>query len=129
MGYNSNVDGQIDVTPPLTWKELQEKGYSEDGRYTPDWTCVRLEVSSETVSTDEGVLTRFTADAIVPSTDDSFKAYGLMKDVQKIVSDFPDHTFSGYLYVEGEENNDMWRLYVKDGKAIQVKPEIVWPEV
>jgi hypothetical protein len=109
--------------------ELQDKGYDQEGRYTSAWTCVHLEVSSETVTTDEGMLTRFTSDAIVPSTDDSFKVYSLMEDVQKIVSDFPDHTFSGYLYVEGEENDDMWRLYVKDGKAIQVKPEIVWPEV
>ena len=130
MGYHSHVSGEITITPPISWKELQEKGYNKEGRWTSDWTHVRLEVEAETVSTDDGELTRYTAEAIVPSTDDSFKAYGLTKHVQKIVDDFPEHDFTGgYFQVEGEDNVDLWRVYVRRGKTIEVKPEIKWPEV
>jgi hypothetical protein len=59
---------------------------------------------------------------------DEYRENGLVEEIQKAVDEFPGHTFTGYLECEGENNTDIWRVYVKNGKAIRVDPQIIWPE-
>jgi hypothetical protein len=122
MGYNTNVGGEIRIEPPLTWREFKDSpfaGHDKD---------VTLQVEAETVDTDDGPLMRKTAVALVPSWEDSYKAYNLVEHVQEAIDAFPGHTFTGRLECEGEENIDLWRVVVRDGRAIRIEPRIVWPD-
>jgi hypothetical protein len=126
MGYYTRVDGEIRIEPPLTWAEIKDNPSIPDtpgGRAEYD---VRLRIDEETVDTNEGQLTRKTCSALVPSWDDSFKAYNLIEHVQAMIDAFPGHTFTGRLDCEGEESGDLWRVVVRDGRAVKVTPRIVW---
>lgn len=126
MGYYSTVTGEIAIIPPLSWKEIKDSPLLPHDEQRQD---AKLALEESTVDTEDGTLIRRNAPRIVPATDDSYKAYDVVGAVQEIVNAFPGHTYTGYLQGEGEENDDMWRVYVKDGKAIEVKPEITWPEL
>ncbi|MEV4227264.1 DUF6205 family protein [Streptomyces bobili] len=128
MGYYTSVTGEIRIEPPLTWAEIKSNPLlpeTEGGRSEYD---VRLRIDEETVETDEGQMIRKTCSALVPAWDDSFKAYHLIEHVQFMVDTFPGHTFSGRLDCEGEENGDLWRVVIRDGRAEKVTPRIVWPD-
>lgn len=125
MGYNTSVDGEITITPPLTWNEIKDSPFLANPGYK---LGVTLKVTEETVDTDEGQLTRKTSSALGPAWEDAFKAYSLVEDVQKAIDAFPGHIFTGRLDCEGEENADLWRVVVRDGRAVKVEPQIVWPD-
>lgn len=127
MGYDTNYDGEIRIDPPLTWAEIKDSPYLPDGAWRAGLD-VKLRVREETVETDEGTLTRRTADAVVPVTEDAYKGYEIVATVQKVIDAFPGHTFSGRFDCEGEEAGDLWRLVVKNGRAIKVQPQIAWPD-
>lgn len=89
---------------------------------------VVLRVETEQYDTDEGTVTRRTGVALVPFQEDPFKAYSFTRELEEFVGQFPDHRFTGGFEGEGEQNTDMWRLKVVDGKVVEFAPEIVWPE-
>lgn len=122
MGYNTSVSGEIRIEPPLTWREFK------DSPFTGHEKDVTFHVDEETVAMDDGPLIRKTAVALVPSWEDSYKAYNLVAHVQEAIDAFPGHTFTGRLDCEGEENADLWRVVVRDGRAVKVTPRIVWPD-
>lgn len=127
MGYNTSVEGSIAITPPLNWSQIKDSPFNpERGRL--DGMDVVFAVDEETVDTHEGTLTRRTAEALVPAWEEAYKAYNLVKHVQQVIDAFPGHDFTGHLECEGEENADMWRVVVRDGRAVKVTPRIVWPE-
>lgn len=118
MGYYSTVHGEISYTPGLLEDELQDPiiqrylKYDKDVTLNNDWHTIEC------------------------STDDQFKAYCLEEDLKELVAKLvelnPEITFTGYLEVQGEGrgpgNVDLWRLQVKNGKVVEVKPTLVWPE-
>lgn len=59
---------------------------------------------------------------------DEYRESDLVGEVQSAIDDFPGHTFTGRLDCEGEENADMWRVVIRDGRAVRVEPRITWPE-
>lgn len=122
MGYYTTFTGEITIVPPLTWAEIKRGPGLED---------LRLRTVEETTETDEGRVTRVTADAVVPITEDSYKGYRIVEELQALVNAHKAHRFVGYISAEGEDAGDMWRLTVaaKDRKAVRVKPRIVWPEM
>lgn len=122
MGYNTSVSGEIRIEPPLSWREFKDSPFA--GRDKD----VTLHVEAETVDTEDGPLMRKTAVALVPTWEDSYKAYYLVEHVQEAIDAFPDRTFTGRLECEGEENADLWRVVVRDGRAVKVTPRIVWPD-
>lgn len=122
MGYNTSVTGEIRIEPPLAWREFKDSPFA--GRDMD----VKLRIDEETVDTDDGPLIRKTASAIVPAWEDSYKAYKLIEHVQQAIDAFPGHTFTGRLECEGEENTDLWRVVIRDGRAVRVEPRIVWPD-
>lgn len=131
MGYYSRVEGEITITPPLTLQEMRAKPYGElrnTGDRWPRERDVALRVESEEVDTAEGLLIKKRGVALIPASDDSYKAYYLKEDVQDAIDQYPGHTFSGYLESQGEDG-ELSRVVVKDGVAHEIKPEIVWPEV
>jgi len=74
--------------------------------------------------------------SIVPSTEEDTWAWreDVVAALAEIVADFPidgegtARRFEGYLSFEGEENGDLWRTYIIDGKPVIVEAEIVWPD-
>lgn len=123
MGYNTSVSGEIRIEPPLTWAEIKDSPFLAS--YGLD---VTLRVEEETVDTPDGTLTRRTATALIPSWEDSYKAYHLVEHVQRAIDAFPHRRFTGRLECEGEENTDLWRVIIRDGRAVRVEPRIVWPD-
>jgi hypothetical protein len=127
MGYTTHVTGEFAITPPLTYKEFQHSRFAphqQTSRYNPSLV---LRVTEKSLENDEGVFIKKTATDLVMRQIDEYREQGLVEEVQSAVDEFPGHTFTGYLDCEGDENTDIWRVYVKDGKAIRVEPEIVWP--
>lgn len=128
MGYYTRVTGEISIEPPLTWQEFKDSPFLPGGSNDNGNFDVSLRTDEETVDTDEGQLVRKTASVVVPRWDDSFKAYHLIEHVQAVIDAFPGRTFTGRLECEGEDNTDMWRVVVRDGRAVKVEPRIVWPD-
>jgi hypothetical protein len=128
MGYYTYVTGEFAITPPLTWNEFKDSRFAPHNvknSYDPD---LILRVDEESVDTDDGPLLKRTAVALEMREIDEYRAYNLLETVQEAVDSFPGHTFTGRLECEGEDNTDMWRVVIRDGKAVKVEPRIVWPE-
>ncbi len=137
MGYTTHVTGEFAITPPLTWNEiknspfttpsalgkLQRLYFASDHDYD-----LALRVDEETVETDEGTLIRRVSKTLVMREIDEYRERNLVEQVQEILNLFPGHTFTGRLECEGEENTDLWRVIVRDGRAVKVEPRIVWPD-
>ena len=128
MGYYTSVDGEIRIQPPLTWAEIKDSPFLPGSPNDNTNYDVRLRADEDTVDTDEGQLVRKTCSALLPRWDDSFKAYNLVEHVQAVIDAFPDHTFTGRFDCEGEETGDLWRVVIRDGRAVKVEPRIVWPD-
>ena len=128
MSYRTHVTGEFAITPPLTWNKFK------DSEFTPEnvkgkWdVSLVLRVTEDTVDTDEGPLLRRTATALVMREIDEYRERGLVAEVQSAIDSFPGHTFTGRLDCEGEENTDIWRVVIRDGRAVKVEPRIVWPD-
>jgi hypothetical protein len=128
MGYITHVTGEFAIAPPLTWPEFKDSPFAPHNivdSYDPD---LILRVTEENVDTDDGPLLRRTATALVMREIDEYRARNLIAQVQKAVDSFPGHTFTGRLDCEGEENADLWRVLIRDGRAVKVEPRIVWPD-
>lgn len=127
MGYYTTYSGEIRIVPPLTWAEAKDSPWLSVDHGD---LMLLLEENAETVETDHGTdtFTRKSVTAVVPITDDSYKGYQIEDHLQQIVQAFPGHEFTGYISAEGEDAGDLWRLAVMDGKAVKVKPRIVWPD-
>ncbi|MEV8353151.1 DUF6205 family protein [Streptomyces niveus] len=128
MGYITHVTGEFAITPQLTWTEIKDSPYSPIPPAGDDRLELVLRVDEVTVDTDDGPLLRRTASALVMSEIDEYRAYGLLDAVQAAVDAFPGHEWSGRLECEGEENSDMWRVIIRDGRALKIEPRIVWPD-
>ncbi|MET7436611.1 DUF6205 family protein [Streptomyces sp. NPDC005496] len=131
MGYITHVTGEFSIEPPLTWNEIKNSPFDKAGReglwYAPE-IDLGLRVAEDSVDTDEGPLLRRTGAALVMPYIDEYRARHLVEQVQRCIDLFPGHTFSGRLECEGEENKDLWRVVVRDGRAVKVTPRIIWPD-
>jgi uncharacterized protein DUF6205 len=128
MGYTTHVTGEFIVTPPLTWAEYKDSRFAPHNISEPWEPSLILRVDEDTVDTDEGPLLRRTATALVMREISEYRAHGLVDEVQEAVDAFPGHGWSGRLDCEGEENTDIWRVAIRDGRAVRVEPRIVWPD-
>jgi hypothetical protein len=121
------VEGEIDIVPPLNYKELKERPEFSDLRPRSERYDAVVQTLRAERETDEGVLTSLAGAKIVPALEESYRAYNLVEHVQKIIDAFPGHTFLGHFdcNTEGEY---LWRVIIRDGKAMKVEPQIIWPE-
>ncbi|MDQ0943312.1 DUF6205 family protein [Streptomyces sp. V1I1] len=131
MGYSTHVTGEFAITPPLTWNEIKASPFEPIGRrgyYGAVDVDLMLRVDESSVDTEEGTLVRRTGTALVMREIDEYRARNLVEQVQSLISMFTGHTFTGRLECEGEENTDLWRVVVRDGRAVRIEPRIVWPD-
>lgn len=124
MGYITNVYGELISSPPLTWSEFKDSPFYAPNGKDRD---VKLVVSEVRVETEDGSLVRRTATGLATANEDEGRARHLIEHVQEAVDAFPGHTWSGRLECEGEENTDMWRVVIRDGRAVRIEPTITWP--
>lgn len=128
MGYNTHVTGEFAVTPPLTWNEFKDSPFAPHNIQSSYDPSLILRVDEDSADTDEGPLLRRTAYSLAMRDIDEYRAYGLLDEVQAAVDAFPGHSWSGRLECEGEQNTDIWRVVIRDGRAVRVEPRIVWPD-
>jgi hypothetical protein len=128
MGYTTHVVGEFAIEPPLTYAEFKDSKFAPDNIVSSYNPSLALRVSEQVVEKEDGVFLRRTATALVMREIDEYRERGLVDEVQNAVDAFPGHTFTGRLDCEGEENTDMWRVVVRDGRAVKVEPRIVWPD-
>lgn len=153
MGYHTYVSGEIEIDPPIPWSQVQKRIETQQPR-AQGWRTHEYVVRDE-AAVEEGVIdyaegvsllyrvVEIEADtftrkvvAIVPDTEEEGRAWqqDVVAALSEIVDDFPvdgegtARRFEGYLYFEGEENDDLWRAYIIDGKPVVVEAEIVWPD-
>jgi hypothetical protein len=118
MGYNTRVSGEIQITPPITYREMQAMGlqkadlsYADKNLYyllrERNYADVAVRVELQMRDTDEGVLTAVAGIAIVPAWEDEFKAYTIEEDLRALVNALAKaspgivRTFHGRLDGEG----------------------------
>lgn len=132
MGYYIHTSGDLKIEPPLTMKELREHpewlGFNDtDGKGNViRWAgrTVMVVTEDEHENTDDGVLIRRQGVSVKIWSDE---LRDFEDDLQRLVDTFPGHRWVGRIDVEGDENLDVWRVFVRGGKVIRTKPEIVWP--
>lgn len=126
MGYETVVSGSIDIEPPIPWGELRKRKWPVD---EPDAKDIYLKLDETKVDAEDGVMVLRKAVAIVPAFYCAYKAHKLFAHVQEVIDAFgKGRSFSGYLECHGETPGDLWRVYVRNGAAVEVQPEIVWPD-
>lgn len=125
MSYTTHVRGEFAITPPLTWNEFKDSPFAEDHWSASDLV---LRIDEESVDTEDGPLLRRTASVLAMREIDEYNSRNLLAQVQKAIDSFPGHAFTGRLECEGEENTDLWRVVIRNGRAVKVEPQIVWPE-
>jgi hypothetical protein len=128
MGYNTRIEGEITISPPLTFAEIEASGLDIRDPWSSE-SNVRLRVDSREVKTDRGILTEKTAAALIPAMEDPFKAYRIVEDVQAFAAAFAGtHDLAGYFECVGDDDGDIWRLEVNGGRVRRIRAAILWPE-
>lgn len=128
MGYTTHVTGEFAIEPPLTWPEFKDSPFAPDNVASSWDPSLILRVTEESIDTDQGPLLKRSATALVMRDIDEYRERGLVDEVQSAIDSFPGHTFTGRLECEGEENTDIWRVTIRDGRARRIEPRIVWPD-
>lgn len=132
MSGDARITGRISITPPITWGELHNQRWAtgtEPDRY-PD---VKVELATTTEKTSDGEMLRHSGVAIAPTGHET-SGYDLNVEVARIARAFataPDGTtrrFDGFLHVVWGRGESVWRVVVRDGRAVEVRPQTVWPE-
>jgi len=127
MGYYTSFDGEFVINPPLTWGEVRSSGFSPDA-FEKNELEVKIRVGEQVVDDDEGTRITRTGVALVPAHDDEMRGYNIVEHVQLFIDEHLGHELIGRLDCRGEETGDLWRLEIQNGRAVQVRPRIVWPD-
>jgi Family of unknown function (DUF6205) len=127
MGYLTRVEGQITITPPLRWSEMKDSQFYGGESKGMD---VTIQLKNTWEETDEGYFDRRLGVALVPASEERFKAYSIDEHLKMAVEEFgrQGHKLEGYFEGSGEEDGDLWRLVVKDNQVKRLVPKVVWPD-
>lgn len=118
------VTGAIEVVPPLNWTEIRKANLNDSILAFPLGVDMQVEIEE----TDEGTVTVKKVSTLIPWTDDKHAAHSLLDMVQCVVNMCPGHHYLGHFEVTlADEASLPYRIYVYDGKAVKVVPEISWP--
>jgi len=109
MAYDNYVRGTITITPPIPFGECEESSFAE-GRH------------NIFLHTDSSGGTELRPD------EDECRYYDLEDHLTEFIGKYPNHTYGGYLVRSGEEQGDVERYTIKDGRVITEKARLIWPD-
>lgn len=120
MGYISTARGYITFSPEL-----------------PRYAVRGVEVIQKYVNSSYYDLNLDAEFSTISPPEDSFKAYWIKENLEELVAAIikvnGNTIFEGFIEIEGEGDGsgepDLWRMYVKDGIVVEVRPKLVWPEL
>ena len=133
MSFRFSANGAIKADPPITSGELAGAAvnwtdtspwYIRDSREDP------LDVVIRTGDTEVNVHGRILVERLgyeITVIDGETSGYHVVDQIQDIVDAFPGHTWTGPIEAHGDEGW-MARYVVRNGRAVQLKPTITWPE-
>ena len=128
MGYYSDWEGEITITPPIPWKDIKDSHFRPTPAYQSQ-VNLQFSVTEEAKELEEGTFYRKVATAVVVSHPSESKNYYVTQNLQEILNAHPGHQFTGYFEAVGEDG-ERWRVVItSDRIATEIKPELVWPEV
>ncbi len=117
MGYTTRFEGELKFTTDLTVSQLNKvKSFlGEDCRDHPEWETRDL------THIDMELLEDFTG----IKWDGSEKTYDLTEKVNLIINqmrkDHPEFGLEGQMVAQGEDFDDRWLLFIRDGIAVEEK--------
>jgi hypothetical protein len=120
-GYEARFTGEITITPPLTLGEM---------RKPRPWKLrdLRFRQHDESREGENGYWVEVTGVAVAPFTEESFSGFDMVTELDCLLGTFGrDHAFTGFIEACGDDG-DLWRLTVITGRAVQISPQIVWPD-
>jgi len=122
MGYYSSVHGELTPDTPLDGAILDKiKEIYDDNEY-------ELSYAAEFAQKYDPLLPAGTLDF---SPKEAFKLYDGAEIVTSFIQQVKEETgvtYSGTLHIEGEENDDIWRIVVKNSEVFTHRPRIVWED-
>lgn len=131
MSGDASISGRIAISPPITWGELHDKPWAT-GQQAGHYPDVKVDLDTTEEHTATGVTKHMSGVAIVPTGHET-NGYELTAEVDRIVGQFvrtPSGTvriFTGFLHVIWGGGEDVYRVIVRDGDIVEVKPQMVWP--
>jgi hypothetical protein len=127
MSYHHHIRGAIEIVPPLPWGKIRDSSHLPPlARSTGKE--LKFVITVEQIDTDQGILTKKTAAAVVDAWPGENRARTLIDELQTLVDQHPDHQFIGMLELFGEDNTDMWRVKVRGRAVVRIEPQITWPD-
>jgi hypothetical protein len=127
MSYETTLTGEIQINPPLAWRDVQDSVFLEiNAQHSKTGRQLRFVIEKKQVETNEGTLIRKEAVALVPTHSNWGSPATMQKHLQELVDAFPERIYTGRIDAEGEDNGDMWRLKVVNEVARVFLPKIVW---
>jgi hypothetical protein len=132
MTRYTQADGTFRIDPPLAWPEFKDSPYRpENARTEPD---VLFEIETTEIDGPEGVLLLHRAVAVRPFAPGKQFAYrkGLAETLRKLLGEYGElHALTGFFEcreTRGDGLEDWYRLIVRDGGVVRIKPTITWEE-
>lgn len=137
MGYQSYIDGEIRINPPLTAAELVGSPYHDilgngySDRYKPNIRIRVVELDGNSATT--GLIRIRTGIAIEGSFDgERFNAYTIEDDLRGFIRHHKpvgNHALEGFLIRVGEESGDVERYtFDQYGNLKTEQAEMRWPD-
>lgn len=131
MGYDGRFSGVIAIVPPIPVTAIQTSPLPPVGDFLP------FEQSDIALIVDEPVPPEATEDGAavvrryatgIKAAMTLFSGYQLRNHVQDVVRIWgTGRTFTGHIECVGPEG-ELRRIEVHDGRAVEVRPRIVWPD-
>lgn len=122
MGYVSQFEGEIAISPPLNAAEVRA---ARDDMGTDPLLKILVEETVTFILEDE--LMKQQGVAVIPAAED-MKGYHFVDQLRALVAGYPDHEFHGTIVRTGEEQPDMER-YVATGHEVRVEKAVMtWPD-
>jgi hypothetical protein len=133
MSYHTRVSGQFAIDPPIPYERLYGTEWVPpvlDGPSPSADVYIACAIEPIKSEQDPWVILGFTGHGatVLPRWESDYDATNLLAEVQRLVDAFPDHTFTGLFDCHGEERGDIWRIEIHDGQAVEVRPQLVWPD-
>lgn len=130
MSYYSIFTGDFQIQPPLPWSAVRDSKFLA-ARTKNSSLEVAYEIEETTEDTDEGVVIRKRAVAVVPTWKDSYSARYLEEQLRQIAAEVgaAGARLRGHLVREGEAQGDVERYFQDDtGHIVSETATLTWPD-